>query len=129
MNLDILKQRTSLNLIGTIILLVGLASAAWIYQSAGHDLYGEAAEGSIYLTRPENFKLYRHNLEVYGGKFNVIMDDFWRWFTGLGQGKSLAFIIACLAIVISFGFFYKANYWPHPSTSNLHHENDPEGTG
>lgn len=129
MNWDILKRRSSLNLIGAIILLIGLAGAALIYQSAKNDLYGEAAEGSIYLTRPENFKLYRHNLEVYGGKFNVIMDDFWRWFTGLGQGKSLAFIIACLAIIISCGFFYKANYWSQPSTSNLHPENDPDGTG
>ena len=43
-------------------------------------------------------------LEVYGGKFSVIMDDFRRWFLGLWQGKSLAVIIACTTIIICFGF-------------------------
>jgi len=54
--------------------------------------------------------MYRHNLEVYGGKLNVIMDDFRRWFDGLWHGKSLAFIVSCTTIVISFGFFYTVNY-------------------
>ena len=40
---------------------------------------------NIYPIMPEDSKLYRHNLEVYGGKLNVIMDDFRRWFVGLWQ--------------------------------------------
>ena len=126
MNWKILKQRTSLNLISAIILVVGLGSAAFIYQRAGIDPYGERADGISML---ENSKLYRHNLEVFGGKLNVMMDDFRRWFAGLWHGKSLAFIIACTTIVISFGFFYAANYLPQPSTSDVPHENNPDGTG
>ena len=133
MNRKILQRRTWLNLFSAIILLVGLGSAALIYQSAGNDPYGglgyEGADGTIYPMMPENSKLYRHNLEVYGGKFTVIMDDFRRWFIGLWQGKSLAFIIAGTTIIISWGFFYAANYLKQPLKFDVQPENNPDGTG
>lgn len=133
MNWKILNQRTWLNLISAIILLVGLGSAALIYQRAGNNPHGalgyEDADGVIYPIMPENSKLYRHNLEVYGGKFNVIMDDFRRWFVGLWHGKALGLIIACTTIVISFAFFYAANYLTHPLEFDVHNENNSDGTG
>jgi hypothetical protein len=133
MNGKILHRRTWLNLVSAIILLVGLGGAALVYQRAGNDPYGalgyESADGTIYPIMPGNSKLYRHNLEVYGGKFSVIMDDFNRWFAGLWQGKSLAVIIACTTIIISFGLFYAANYLTQPLKFEVHHENNPDGTG
>jgi hypothetical protein len=78
---------------------------------------------------PEDSKTYRHNLEVYGGKFNLIIDDFRRWFVGLWQGKSLAVIIGGITIIISFGFFYTANYLTQPLKSDVHPENNADGTG
>ncbi len=129
MNRKSLDQRTWLNLIGGIILVVGLGSAALIYQKAGNEPNGAlgyevAADGSIYPIMPENSKLYRHNLEVYGGTLNVIMDDFRRWFVGLWHGKSLALIIACTTILISFGLFYTANYLMQPLKSNANQRKD-----
>ena len=133
MDRKILNQRTGLKLISAIILLVGLGSAAIIYQRAGNAPYGalgyEGADGTIYPIMPGNSKLYRHNLEVYGGKFTVIMDDFRRWFIGLWQGKSLAFIIAGTTIIISWGFFYAANYLKKPTKFDVQPENNPDGTG
>jgi hypothetical protein len=119
MNWKILNQRTWLNLISAIILLVGLGSSVMIYQRAGNDPYG--------VLDFENSKLYRHNLEVYGGKFSVIMDDFRRWFLGLWQGKSLAVMIACTAIIISFGFFYAANHRSQGAKPESHNANDYDG--
>ena len=119
MNGKILHQRTWLNLIGTIILLVGLGSSVLIYQSVGDDPYGALDF--------ENSKLYRHNLEVYGGKFSVIMDDFSRWFLGLWQGKSLAVVLACSTIIISLGFFYAANHRSPGATPESHNANDDDG--
>jgi len=116
MNWKILNHRTWLNLIGTIILLVGLGSSGLIYQKAGNDPYGPLDF--------ENSKLYRHNLEVYGGKFSLIMDDFSRWFSGLWHGKSLALIVACSTIIVSFGFFYAANDWAQRSRPDNQNEND-----
>jgi hypothetical protein len=133
MNRKILNQRTGLKLISAIILLVGLGSAALIYQRAGNAPDGalgyEGADGTIYPIMPGDSKLYRHNLEVYGGKFSVIMDDFRRWFVGLWQGKSLAVIIACTAIMISLAVFTAANHVTLPLKIDVHQENDPEGTG
>jgi len=116
MNWKIFKKRTCLNLISAIILLVGLGSTALIYQRAGND--PDDVLGF------ENSKMYRHNLEVYGGKLNVIMDDFRRWVEGLWHGKSLAFIIGCSTIIISFVLFYAANYSIPRLTSADTSEND-----
>ena len=105
---------TGLNFIGAIILLAGLAGAVAIYHRAGNLPYGAwgyvNADGTIAAVGPEDSKMYRHNLEVYGGKANVIMDDFRRWFAGLWQGKSLAVIVGCAAICMAYGCFYTANY-------------------
>ena len=129
MNSKILRQRTSLNVISAIILVIGLGSAAFLYQRAGNDPYNEAADATTHLVMLQNSKLYRHNLEVYGGKLNVMMDDFRRWLAGLWHGKSLALLIACTSILISFWFFYVANYLPQPSNSDVHSDNDPDETG
>lgn len=133
MNRKILQQRTWLHLISAVILLAGLSSAAVIYHRAGSDSYGasgyEGGDGTIFPITPENSKLYRHNLEVYGGKFSVIMDDFRRWFIGLWQGKPLAIIIACTTILISFGFFSAAKHAPPPRESKAPPEDNPDGTG
>jgi hypothetical protein len=116
MNRKILHQRRWLNLISTIVLLVGLGTSVIIYQRAGNEPYG----GLVYA----DSKLYRHNLEVIGGKFSVIMDDFSRGFLGLWQGKSLALIIACTTIIISLGLFYAANHSTPRSKPEAHCKND-----
>jgi hypothetical protein len=133
MNWQTLPRRTRLNLIGVLIIVIGLGSAAWIYHHAPLLPYGalgyETIDGKIYPIMPQDSKMYQHNLEVYGGKFNVIMDGFRRWFIGLWQGKSLAVIIACATILIALGFFYAANYLPPSWESEVPSENNPDGAG
>jgi hypothetical protein len=132
MNGRILHHRTWLNLIAAVILLAGLASAALIYHHAAQGPSGplgyEGADGLIYPIMPGDSKLYRHNLEVYGGKFSVIMDDFRRWFIGLWQGKSLAVIIAGTAILISLALFSAAHHLGQPGKFEDHREHDPDST-
>lgn len=124
MDWKILKQRPGLNILSAVILVVGLSSAALIYQRAVKESYGAGED--VQLMMQTQSKLYRHNLEVFGGKMNVMMDDFRTWFAGLWQGKSLAFIIAGTALIISFMIFYAANYLPRRLIDN--HDNDPEAT-
>jgi ABC-type phosphate/phosphonate transport system permease subunit len=126
MNWKILKQRLSLNIISAIILVVGLGSAALIYQKAVKESYGAGED--VQLMMQTNSKLFRHNLEVFGGKLNVMMYDFRTWFAGLWQGKSLAFIIAGSAVIISLVIFCAANYLPRRLESDVPQENDPEAT-
>jgi hypothetical protein len=129
----ILPRPRFLHLLSVIILVMGLGGAALIYQRAGNTPYGvvsyETADGTIYPISPQDSKMYRHNLEVYGGKFNVMLDDFRRWFVGLWHGRSLAVIIAGTSLIISGGLFYAAHDAARPEPAEVHHEDNPEGTG
>lgn len=100
-----------LNLIGVIILLAGLAGASLIHFTVrdepngwGYDMTG----GAYYPINPEDSKLYRHDLELYGGKAGLLADGIRRWFVGLWQGKALAKTVAMIAVCISAGLFYVA---------------------
>ncbi|MCX5891361.1 MAG: hypothetical protein NTY36_18220 [Deltaproteobacteria bacterium] len=127
MRIKIPDQPTRLKLISIIILLVGLGCAAWIYQRAENVPYGALGyvnEGGIlYPVMPDDSKQYLRSMELYGGKANVLADQFRRWFVGLWQGKSLAFIIACATIITSGGFFYAANHLNPLLEANDDHEN------
>jgi hypothetical protein len=107
---------TRLYLIAAIVLLGGLGGAIVIYLMAGN------TPDLTLIQDFENSKRYRHDLELYGGKWNVLADEFMRWFAGFWHGKSLAFTIACITILVSLGLFVFARYMPHLSY-------DPESDG
>ncbi len=123
---------TRLKLISVIVLLVGLGGAAWIYQRAENVPYGALGYvnegGTLYPVMPEDSKQYLRSMELYGGTANVLADEFRRWFGGLWQGKSLAFILACTTIIISGGFFYAANHLTPPLKSDVRSEDHRDGT-
>ena len=130
MKREIADLRKSLILIGAIIMVVGLGSAIWIYQSAG-DYSGsvlgyEIISGTAYPIAPEDSKIYRRDLEHYGGKAAIVMDDFSRWFIGLWHGKTLAITLAFISIFISLLFFFIANRLPFILQSNSDNENNRE---
>ena len=91
---------------------------------------GFAAAVLIYLTAqppPENplgydpldTKKYLHDLEVYGGKANVIAAQFRDWFDGLWHGKQLAFTVAVISVLAAGAFKFFATPLPP----------EPEATG
>ncbi len=120
MKWKITNQQTHLYLISAIILLVGLGSAILIYLTAEND--------SDSVLGYEDSKMYIHDLELYGGKANVLASEFMRWFVGLWHGKSLAFTVACITIFISFGFFFVANHLRSDLKSDARGENNRGGT-
>jgi hypothetical protein len=79
----------------TVILIVGFSAAIAIYVVAG--------------ARPENplgyepleTKRYIHDLEMYGGKANVLAAEFREWFAGLWYGRNLAFTVAVITAVLA----------------------------
>ena len=131
MKWKIADLHTCLNLIGVLILLVGLGSAILIYRIAENDstsiLGYEEGNGSVYPVRPEDSKKYLRDLELYGGKANVLMDEFRRWFIGLWHGESLAYTVGCITIFISFGVFYAAHHLPSSLKSDIRGENNRDG--
>lgn len=84
------------------ILTAGLGAATLIYVTATPP----AANPLGY--EPENTKRYLRQLEVVGGKANVVATEFQRWFEGLWQGRSLAFTVAWLTLLLAAGFWFLA---------------------
>ena len=88
------------------ILVLGFAAAVVIYITAqpppenplGYD--------------PLDTKKYLHDLEVYGGKANVIAAQFRDWFDSLWHGKQLAYTVAVLTVIAAGAFKFFASPLP-----------------
>ncbi|MEI7428831.1 MAG: hypothetical protein WCL27_00140 [Betaproteobacteria bacterium] len=114
MNGDKWSLSRRLYLTGVVILVLGLLSAATIYFTvavASEDVLGyEIIDGKAYPLMVSDSKMYRHDLERFGGKAAIMADDLNRWFSGLWQGKQLAWTVAILTIMLALGFF-RAGWW------------------
>jgi hypothetical protein len=88
------------------ILVLGFAAAIVIYLTAG------PPPGNPLGYDPLDTKKYLHDLEVYGGKANVLAAQFTDWFDSLWQGKRLAFTVAVIAVIAAFAFNFFATPLP-----------------
>jgi hypothetical protein len=74
------NPRQRLFLIAAILLLAGLGSSLAVYLTAEDDtgvILGYEGEGGyVYPVSPGDSKTYVHDLELYGGKANVLADSF-----------------------------------------------------
>ena len=122
------KKQTRLFLVSAAILLVGLGSAMAIYLAADDEADGEqgyeVTGKYIYPAMNERSKRYQHDLEMYGGKAAVLADDFNRWFGGLWRGGSLAVTVACISVLLSFGFFVAARNAHSDGNADMGQEED-----
>jgi len=125
--------RKFLNIASVLVLLLGLGSSVWIYQRAANAsksvLGYEEGGGSVYPVAPEDSKMFVRDLELYGGKANVFAYQLRRWFAGLWHGKSLAVMVGCSAILISFALFYAADHLPARPEPDISGKSSQEGTG
>lgn len=100
-------------LAGVYVLVFGLLAAALAYLTAGDgrsDAVGyEVAGEEVYVVTAAESKRYRHDMEVFGGKAAILLDDFNRWFSGLWQGKHLAYTLALLTLGIALVCFWIAD--------------------
>src|SRR5262245_56780760 len=93
------------------VLLAGLAAGTVVYVTAEDD--AEVATGSTYVVKPGETNLYRGQLERFGGKMNVLFDQFLRWFDGLWHGKALGVTIVWLGVLLSLAIVVVARFL-HP---------------
>ena len=109
-------RQSRFNLIGTLVLVIGLAASAWIFFTAGEDASDvigyEIVDGRSYPVTTGDSKIYRHDLERFGGKAAVFADDLTRWLSSLWHGRRLALILAVLTIAVSFVCFRAAERIP-----------------
>src|SRR5262249_30145314 len=54
---------------------------------------------------PFDSKKYLRELEVYGGKINILAVQFRQWLASLWRGKPLAYTIACLTLIVAALFW------------------------
>ncbi len=107
-----------LYLFSIITAVMGLSSALLIYVTAGEatiDYEGSQivmVDGEAYPIPLANTKMYRRELQRFGGKAALIFDDFNRWFAGLWRGKSLAVTVAWITAFISVVLFLLARRMP-----------------
>src|SRR5262245_19051625 len=88
------------------ILIVGFAAAAAIYVAA------RPRPSNPLGYEPEDTKQYLREMEVYGGKANLIAADIREWFTSLWHGKRLAYTVAVLTVVASGGYWFATRPLP-----------------
>jgi hypothetical protein len=103
---------------GVAILLVGLVGAALIYVFAADD--GDTDRGSEIVSG----RMYKHNLELMGGKFAVYADQFNQWFAGLWHGRPLAYMVAVLAVAIALVCFWVGRLMSVPLASESDQERE-----
>lgn len=119
MNWKNTSLQNRLYLVAAVVLLVGLGSSAVIYLTA------EDVSEEMLIYEFEHSKMYRHNLELYGGKINVLASEFMRWFEGLWHGRTLALTVACITLVISLCFIFVAYHLP-PGPDSADHKDDSD---
>lgn len=76
------------------ILIAGLGGAIWIYLAAA------PADNALGYD-PMQSKKYLRDLELYGGKANVLAVQITDWFESLWHGTRLAYTVACAAVLLA----------------------------
>jgi hypothetical protein len=105
-----MTRKARLRVVSGFILGIGLTGATAIYVTsppaselpAGYDI--------------TQTKRYRHDLELYGGKANVQLDEFRRWFQTLWHGRSLAGTIAFLSVMTALAIRFFSEHAPPDAT-------------
>ena len=77
------------------IVIIGLGSAVLLYATAS-----PPAQPPLGYD-PFHSKKYLRELEVYGGKINILAVEFRQWCASLGRGKLLAYTLALLTVLLA----------------------------
>jgi hypothetical protein len=105
------NPRTLLRAVSGIILLVGLTSSVVIYYNAD-DCPGspQCAENEYdNPVSPENSKKNLRGMELYGGESGVLVYQLEHWFLGLWHGKTLAYTVYSITIILAFAAYFAAS--------------------
>ena len=92
--------------------MLGLGSSVVIYLAARPE-----PENPLGYD-PMQTKTYLHDLELYGGKANVLAAEFREWFVGLWQGRNLAFTVAVITVLMVLALRFIASLPPSEALDN-----------
>ncbi len=83
-----------------VIFCAGIFISGVIYGTAG-----PPAENPFGYN-PMSTKIFLRELELFGGKSNILAAEIREWFVGLWQGRNLSFTIACITIILSITLWF-----------------------
>ena len=112
------SMRRRLMIWSVVVAAVGLSTALVIYLTVGPGREADEnfqiliVDGQIYRIPLADTKMYRRDLQRFGGNAAVVFDDFNRWFVGLWRGRSLAITVACITGFVSLGLVVLARQEP-----------------
>lgn len=102
------RHRLMLNTIGVIVLLVGIGSAGLVYRlglpRAAATTNSDWTDSSLALTDSKNAT---HDIELYGGKVEVLMV---KWLAWVHRPASQAILIATISVFVTLGCFLVAQH-------------------
>ncbi len=106
---------------GTIaILVVGFAAAIVIYVTA------QPPPANPLGYEPEDSKKYVRDMEMYGGKSNLLAYEVREWFDSLWHGKRLAFTVAAVTVIAAGAFaFFAVPLPPEAETGRVRDKDRP----
>ena len=114
-------SRIQLKRLTVAVLIFGFGAAIIIFFTAG------VAPQNPLGYEPLETKKYIHDLELYGGKANVIGEEFREWFLGLWYGKNLAYTVAVITILTVLTLrFISRTLEEHDAREVARHIGDPE---
>jgi hypothetical protein len=94
------RDPSQLRLLSYVILTIGLCIAIFLYVTASPPPHHPLGYD------PFASKRYVRELELYGGKINILAVEFRQWFARLWRGKNLAYTIAFLTLILSSIFWF-----------------------
>jgi len=113
--------------------VVGLFGAALIYLTASPDSDADedfqvvVVDGKTYRIPLTNTKMYRRELQRFGGEAAVLADDLNRWFAGLWRGKSRGITVAWITAFVSLVLFLLARQMPTDAEAGREGEDTEPG--
>lgn len=96
-------RQQNINRVSTGLLLLGLGSAVLIYA-----LTPPSPAEDPWRTDPLGQRRYVRQMQVMGGKANLLSAEFIDWFDGLWHGRTLAGTVAVLTLVTTGGYRFVA---------------------
>ncbi len=100
MSQDTFAIPLTLKRIVVLILIVGFGAAVAIYVIA---VYSPTGPPEYQI---EESKRYLRDLEMYGGKANVLASDLRQWFASLWHGRRLAYTVAFLTVLLALSVLF-----------------------
>jgi hypothetical protein len=97
-------SRRKINRVSTALVLAGMAGAVLIYALAEPE-----EPDDPWRTDPLAQRRYNRQMQVIGGKANLLSAEFMDWFAARWHGRNLAYTVAVLTVAVTGGYRFVAH--------------------